>query len=90
MKGLIELVHEGDDGKDIQEDHPSYEYKKYVTKMSIYDSPVGPSVVFNLARIVIPKVMRSATLDTLHKFHFTAAAMIAAAENHCWWPAINS
>ena len=51
--------------------------------------PSGPIVVFNLARIVISKVMRSDTLNTLHKFHFTATAIIAAADNHYWWPAIN-
>ena len=76
--------------KNIQGNLSCFKYKQYATKVSIYDTPVAPLVVFNWARVVIPKVMRSDTLNCLHEYHFLAIAMIAAAEIHCWWPRINS
>ena len=77
---LSEFLRDDIDAKSIKDNHPSYEYIPFLTKMLIYDTPSGPLVVFNLARMVIPKELGSETLKTLHKYHMLASAMISAAE----------
>ena len=53
---LGEMVWEGNNSHELREDHPSFQYKKNIPNMSLFDMPNGPIVVFSLSQIVIPKI----------------------------------
>ena len=79
---LVKLISEGNEGKELDPDHPSFEYKCYINDMSVFDTPSSAPIVFKLVCIVVPKIMCSSMLELVHKFHFNATVMIAAASKH--------
>ena len=85
-RSLLDVLQTGESIQHLGPNHPVRGFVKVFDRLSILDFPTGSLVILDGCRIVIPKEDRTGILALLHKYRFSATAMMARAKTCVFGP----